>query len=1113
MKKILISFQGNNYSCPKKFLMIMKLTYFLVFFNLLNISAIGYSQVEKITVELNKSNLKELVKAVEKQTQYKFLYRDDELEGLTVNLNAVNTPLDEVLTRSLKGSDFDYKILANNLIVITSNEVLQQQNISGKVTDISGAPLPGVSVVVKGTTTGTVTDINGRFTLDVPADADVLVFSFVGMATQEVNIGKNTEFNIVLKEAELELDEVIVIGYGTQRKATLTGSVTTVNSDFIQAKPLTNSTQALQGALGVYVNQAGGQPGNDVATIRIRGVGTLNNNDPLVLVDGVPANMRDVNPNDIESISVLKDATSASIYGNRAANGVILITTKTGKKEHLKIELNTYAGWQEATYLLDMVTNSIDYMNARNQASINELQPVPYSADQVEEYRNGTDPDIYPNSDWYGLMFSAAPIQDYNLRLSGGTEMVTFSLSLDYLNQDGVLLGTDAKKYSLNSNVIYKGSDRLQIGAIISGSFWDRNESYTGAESLMQGIARSLPIYGNIRADGRYGETWLTTPGHNTWTHPVATALEGGQNNKTQNAVINMFAEYRFPMDIKYKINFSVNKYDGYTHIFRPRIEKIHPKTLQPKYMTTPRSVTRSNNSNLNTSFFQTLNWTKKIADHHDVNLLFGFSMESFYNSNFNAYIEGFLGDELPELNAGTINKDVGGKSSKSTLMSYFGRVNYTLSDKYLFEFNFRYDGSSRFAPGRQWGLFPSLSAGWRIAEEAFMENIETISNLKLRLSWGQLGNQQISLYSFLNQININQGTTFNNQNVAGSAVTTLSDPDISWETTTISNIGLDLGLWNDRLEFNLDVFNKVTTEILARINIPGQVGDLTGPITNLYGMSNKGFELSATHRNTIGKLTYRIGGSIAYVDNNVDYLSGDIQYTTNAYGRISVIQEGYPVNSWYLYEAEGIFQTEEEIANHAFQHTRTSPGDIKYRDINDDKVIDGKDMRVMGRSVPKYTYSFNMNADYKGFDMDAFFQGVQGIDIYPWHNVSWPLFNGAGITKYQLANSWTPENPDAPLPRLSLYKRGTQINAQNSTFWLKDASYLRLKNIQIGYTLRDEWTSRIKISKIRAYINAQNLLTFSKYKVTDPEKNILGQNIFDYPTTKIFTIGLNLVF
>jgi len=992
---------------------------------------------------------------------------------------------------------------------------LQQLIVKGKVTDATGAPLPGVTVLVKGTTLGTLTNESGEYTINNAPQDGTLVLSFIGLSTQEIPINNRSAIDVVLTEVAIGLEEVVVVGYGTQKKVNLTGSVTGVNSDFIASRPLTNSTQALQGLSGLYINQAGGQPGADDAVIRIRGIGTLNSNNPLVLVDGVEYNLKDVNPNDVESISVLKDAASASIYGNRAANGVILVTTKTGKREKLKVELNSYYGWQKATYLPDMVTSSVDYMTARNTAAVNEGQPKPYTDAQIDEYRSGTDPATYSNTDWYEAMFSVAPIQDHNLRLSGGTENVIYSMSVGYLNQQGVLLATDAKKYSINSNVIYKKSDRLEFGAIINGSFWDRHEGWSGAGDVIERISRSLPIQPNVRYDdGTYADSWLVTPGHNAFYHPVAFATEGFQKNTTQRAMINLYGQYVLPLDIKYKINYAVTKYDANTHIFVPLIMLINPKTdVARAFGKQERSVSRANNNNLNTSFFQTLNWTKRIAEKHDVNLLLGFSMESFNSSNFDAYVEGFLGNELTELDAGTINKDLGGSSSESKLMSFFGRANYRFLDRYLFEFNFRYDGSSRFAKGNRWGFFPSFSAGWRINEEPFMQNIKVVNNLKLRASWGQLGNQSISLYSFLNNININQGTTFNNTIVPGSAVTTLSDPEISWETTTITNFGLDLGLWNNKLEFNIDVFDKITRDILARINVPGQVGNLTGPITNLYGMSNKGIEISTAHRNSIGDFTYRIGANIAFVDNNVDFLAGDIQFTTNDYGNISIIKEGYPVNSWYLYEAIGIFKTDEEVQNSPFQHAKTAPGDIKFRDLNNDKKIDIEDMRVLGRSVPKFTYSFNLDFEYKGFDLNAFFQGVQGIDIYPWHNVSWPLFNGAGITKDFFYNSWTPETPDAKYPRLSLYKRGSQINSKNSTFWLKDASYLRLKNLQLGYTFPSELSNRINVSKIRIYVNAQNYLTLSKYKVTDPEKNIQRQNIFEYPTTKILSTGINLIF
>ena len=973
MKKIGLS-NFPNFDGKQKLLLTMKLTLMLLLACFMQVSATVYSQATKLTFDAKNKRVEDVLRDIEDKSDFRFFYQREQVNvEQKINLNVTDKTVEEILQQLFVGQDVIFDVREDNLILIkTKNSseggnsdsfVKQQQKaVTGKITDSSGQPLPGVTVVIKGTTQGTVTDVDGIYSVNSESE-DVLLFSFVGMTTQEITVGNQSVINITMEQESIGLEEIVTIGYGTQRKVNLTGSISSVNSEFIESRPMTNSTQALQGVNGIYVNQVGGQPGADNATIRIRGIGTLNNNDPLVLVDGIQYNLRDVNPNDIESISVLKDAASASIYGNRAANGVILITTKTGKVEKLKVELNSYFGVQQATYIPDMVTNSVDYMTVRNEASFNEGQPVPYSDEQINAFRTGTDPVMYPNTDWFGAVFSAAPMQDHNVRISGGTESVVYSMSLEYLNQEGIMLDTDAKKYSLNSNVIFKPSDKLEFGAIISGSYWDRNESYEGSENVMERAARSLPIQPNFKAEnGNYADVRLVTPGHNAFYHPVAIATEGSQNNKTQRVMVNFFTQYIFPLDIKYKVNFAVNKYDAYNHKFIPTTLLYKPEDPENTRQIgkRSRSVEQTNSNSMNTSFFQTLNWSKKVADRHNINLLLGFSMESFYSSNFDGYIEGFLGNELTELNAGTINMDVGGTSYESKLMSYFGRANYSYADKYLLEFNFRYDGSSRFAENNRWGFFPSVSAGWRVNEEAFMQNVQSINNLKIRVSWGQLGNQNISLYSFLNNININQGTSFNNNVVAGSAVTALSDVNISWETSTITNIGLDVGLFDSKLDFTVDVFDKKTTDILARINVPGQVGNLSGPITNLYSMSNKGFEIGASHRNSIREFTYTLGANIAYVDNNVDFLDGDIQFETNRFGNISVIKEGFPVNSWYLYESLGLFQTVAEVENSAFQHAKTSPGDIKYRDFNEDGVIDINDMRVMGRSVPKYTYSFN---------------------------------------------------------------------------------------------------------------------------------------------------------
>lgn len=1114
-----------------KLIRILKLSGVFLLATCLQVSARSYAQ--NISLNLKRASLEKVFREIEKQSPYSFVYTKDLVENCKpVTLRLVNADIEEVLRSSFSGQPVTYKRIGAVIIVNTRNRKEQYNTleaeakaailatIRGRVINAENKEPVVASVIVKGTSRGTTTNEQGYFEFANLADNDniILEISSVGYQTQTLRVDKNaaTEINILLVPEISTMTETVVIGYGKQKRTHLTGSVATVDSKFLENRPITNSSQALQGVQGLYVNQVGGQPGADNATIRIRGIGTLNNNNPLVLVDGIEFNMSDVNPNDIESISVLKDA-AASIYGNRAANGVIIITTKTGKAGKLKVELNSYTGWQKATYLPDVVTNSVEWMESRNQAAINDGQPAVFSDAQLNEYRNGTDPDIYPNTDWYDIMFSTAPMQSHNIRLSGGAERTTYSMSLGYLDQDGVHIGTSAKRYFLNSNVIYKRSDKLQFGAVVNASYATSNEPVGGPGGYIQFVARALPIHPARLSDGRYGDTWLVTPGHNLFRNPLALALHGGESAKNQRALINLFGEYVFPLDIKYKINVGVNKNDVYGYRFIPEIFIYNSKEPDVarvlRYDPPERSVQRSNSNNLNTSFFQTLNWDKKITDLHEVNLLFGFSMESFYNSNFNAYVEGFLGNELTELDAGAINKNVGGTSSESRLMSYFGRANYSFADKYLVEADFRYDGSSRFAAGNRWGFFPAFSVGWRIDKEAFMQNLSAVNNLKLRASWGRLGNQNIALFSYLNNININQGTTFNNTIAGGSAVTALSDPNISWETTAIANVGLDAGFLNNKLNLTIDVFDKRTTGILARVNIPAQIGNLEGPITNLYGMSNKGVEIGGSYQNAFGNLRYNLGANITYVKNNVDFLNGEIQYTTNRFGNLSVIKEGSSVDAWYLYEAIGIFQTAEEIQKHAFQDPTTAPGDIKYRDLNEDGIIDDKDMRVVGRSTPKYTYSFNLDLGYKGFDLKAFFQGVSGIDSYPWQNLAFGNYNGAGITKDQLANSWTPDNPNAKYPRLFEPIRGPGINARNSTFWLQNASYLRLKNLQLGYNIPERLISSINISKIRVYINAQNYLTFSKFKLVDPEKNILQQNIYNYPTTKILTVGANVIF
>lgn len=788
------------------------------------------------------------------------------------------------------------------LFGVTANVYAQQQGISGTVIDASTSEtLPGVNILVKGTTAGTSTDGEGNYELEVPSLQDTLVVSFVGYQTREVPINGRTEITVQLQPQAIAGEEVVVVGYGTQEAENLTGSISTKNADFIKDRPLTNASQAIQGIGGVYVNQEGGQPGADNATIRIRGISTFGNNNPLVLVDGVEGSLRDVNPIDIENISVLKDAAAASIYGNRAASGVILITTKSGTKGgDLQADYTGYFGMQESTFLPDAVSNAVTYMEARNQASLNEGQDPPYSQEAIEEYRNGTDPDIYPNTDWMDVMFNPAPMQEHNLRLHGGSEQATYSFTLGYLNQDGVLMGTDAEKYSLNTNLKYDITDKLSVGAKISGTYWDRREGIGGTSWVMNLTFRALPIHPNKLSDGRYGDTWLTTPGHNVFRDPVALATEGKNDIESLRLLGHIDVNYVLPFGFEYNLNIAANKYDFLQSRFQPNLNYWNPKTNESREIrfSDVRHAYRNDQNNLNTTFFQTLNWTGDIGDHSNVETLIGFSRETFMNRGFNARREGFFGNTLYDLNAGSLNDRARGSSSESALMSYFGRVNYTLLERYLLEFNFRYDGSSRFAEGNRWGFFPSVSGAWRVSEEPFMSNVEVLNEFKLRASWGTLGNQDIPLFSYVSTVQLNQGHSFNDNLVPGAAITSIADPDITWETTTIKNFGVDLHLLNNRLGLTADVFDKKTTDILTQINVPAQVGNLGGPTTNLYSMSNKGLEVEANFRNSVSNdFSYHITGGAAYVTNNVDFLDGDVQYGGNTrWGSMYIITEGHPV-------------------------------------------------------------------------------------------------------------------------------------------------------------------------------------------------------------------------
>ena len=1009
--------------------------------------------------------------------------------------------------------------LAFLILFVFSHQPLQAQqtHVTGKVLSSKDqSPLAGVSIRASGTPRGTTTNKDGSFTISAPAAA-TLYFSMQGYLPKEMIAGDGDLGMILLDQDLKSLDSVVVVGYGTQKKVNLTGAVATIDMSEKEGQPITNVSNALHGVPGLFVNQSNSQPGVDRYTIRIRGIGTLNDNDPLVLVDGIEYSMDELNPEDIASISVLKDA-SAAIYGSRAANGVILVTTKTGKgKSH--VNYGYYNGIQQSTFLPDAIWDPIAYMKLKNQAELNEgKQAVDYSDADIAEYQEGmkTDHIVYPSSNWFDIALKNGRIQKHDLSVSGSGDKYQYRFSLGYLDRDGIMIGPNnhEKKYSIGINTSVDISKRLKVGFTLDGYYRQYTQPFYN--SFWNYLTRTLPILTDTLADGRYGNSWLRTPGRNNWENPRMIAYTGYGKKTVQRFVSSLFADYKLPFDITYNIKFGVDKYDGILEEFTPQVQTFNPKTFAAINWNSPATAPRAQNTDyndLNIHFFNTLNWQHSFAASHHVALMLGSSYDNFGSGSFAAAMTGYLDATLTALDAGTVRYATSGNSTKDVLESYFGRLNYDYNGKYLLEATFRYDGSSRFALGNRWGFFPSVSAGWRVDKENFFKWNDLFSLLKLRGSVGQLGNQAVPLYSYENSIVLGQNYSFNGTLVSGAAATAYSDPNISWETTTTYDAGLDMELLKGSLSLTADLYKKRTTGILRTVNIPDQIGGLAGPQENIGTMDNTGIELTAKYNNHIGAFGYGVSGSFSYNKNKVVDIDGQILYSYQS--NISTItQAGYPIDSYYLLDAVGIFQSDAEVANSAFQSTSTKAGYLKYRDVNKDGIINGDDRVIEPSStvIPKYTYGFGVNFNYKGISLDAFFQGVAGIKVYPTANMAFPFNNGADATWEWAKDSWTPDRPNARLPIVTESTAG-QDNFQNSNFWMRDGSYLRLKNIQLGYQLPDKWLSRVKISKLAVFINAENWVTFSKYKDFDPESIVNANSLYHYPMLKTITGGVKVTF
>ncbi len=1103
-----------------------KLTLLLLFLSFIQAIAVdSYAQMTRLSLKIDAQPLEKVLEVIEDESEFFFLYNKDLIDvEQKVSVNVQNETIKSILDGVLDGKNIAYTVYDRQIVLsdvdIINKMVIQQQKVSGKVTDSSDTPLPGVTVVIKGTTQGTVTNADGEYSIDnIPNDA-ILQFSFVGMRSQEIIVAGKLQIDVTMQEEAIGIEEVVAIGYGTQKKVNLTGAISTVSGDEMIKRPVTNAATMIQGLLpGVQIVQNSGEPGNESVSIRIRGTGTFSSagSDPLVLVDGVQGKLADLNPNDIENISVLKDAASASIYGSRAANGVILVTTKTGKEGKINMEYSGNYGVHTPTKMFELITNSAEYMELYNEARLNSgLTSGLYAQDIIDAYRNATDRNLYPNTDWLDLMFSPAPTQTHNLSFNGGTGGTKFGVSLGYVNQKGTMKGFSYEKYNVRVNLSSQVNDNIKFGGNFSVKKGVTEAPRQGSTDLFYATMAQAPTYSPQLSDGSGRYTFKAYDFEYNNKNPIA-IIDNKVNRNTDDYAVSAqgWIDIKLTKGLKWytkaAMNLDISKY----YDFRPQIPLYNFRTNN--YMTLldagGSGLTVQDDLKVYNNLYSYLNYDFDLAGSHKISAQAGYSMEDNVYQYLRGYRKTYPSDLLRQLDAGSAAvQQANGTQNEWAIMSFFGRLGYNYKGRYLLEANLRYDGTSRLSSSTRWGAFPSFSAGWRASEEQFIKKLALnwLDNLKLRGSYGELGNQNIGLYPYQSMLNFTSSYSFNDSSLSsGVAQTSLANSGIMWEKTTILDFGFDMTAFKG-LNVTFDWYKKRTSDILRNSQVTGVVG-LNPPVVNNGTMENKGVELGLQYANRINSgffagMNYTVGVNVEHYKNKlVDFGAREID---GYYLR----QEGLEWGAFYMVEWIGIFQSEEEIANSPKQYTdKTVPGDLKFKDATGDgKVNDDDRVPISGR-YPKLNYSFNLNSSWKGFDLSAQFQGVYGVKNYVdgWGTI--PFLQGSPPTT-NWRNCWTTTNHSTTLPRIYWGSGAPQSISRSSSWFLQDASYLRLKNLTFGYTLPGSFMQHVGITRLRVYFSGDNLITFSNYPGLDPERGGSGSYVI-YPQNKIYSFGINVTF
>lgn len=1100
----------------KQIFRIMRISTFLLMVCLFcSYAGNAHSQNAKVSIRMNNVKLDKILNEIENQTDYLFIYNNQVDINKITSVKVKNEAVAQVLDRILSGTGINYELEGTHIILTTEaikdlHAQQQAKTVTGTVTDVSGEPIIGANIRIKGTTTGTITDIDGNFSIKAEPQS-VIEVSYIGYLTQETVINNQKSIRFLLKEDTKTLDEVVVIGYGVQKKADLTGSVANINTEKLNTQSNANIGQALQGKIaGVDIVSQGGAPGSGTR-IMVRGIGTLNNASPLYIVDGMYMNSIDhINPNDIASIDVLKDASSAAIYGSRAANGVIIVTTKEGSNTEGKpiIDLSVNLGISTASKFLDM-------LDAKGWAEVTTIARQAIGKPALDM---ATDLANKPDNDWQDIMFRPALMQNYNLSVKGGGKYSTYYTGLGYFNQDGIVKGTNYQRYNIQSKNDYKrGIFSAGTNLIISFSH-DKPLHQELRGGMIGTILQSVPTlekYDDTR-EGGYGGTYgdvVNIP------HPLAIIDDNIMDRYNENVKIfaNLYAQIELFKGLKYKLNltpdFSFERYKNYLNKYDFGLATNSITQL------TERQRRRRN------ILVENLLTFDRTFGEHKISALAGYTYQDSRFRHIQAYGEG-LPQGLEEIDAATTNRSNEGNSWRSVLTSILGRVFYSYQNKYLFTATIRRDGSSKFGKNNRYGYFPSFSLGWNVAEEKFMENVHWLDQLKLRGGYGVLGNQEIDNYQYSSTITT--GINYPDGNgglLQGAFPKNFANPDIKWEETAMTNVGIDFMAFNNRLSLTADYYVKNTKDILLTVPIPISSGGANDPIRNAGKIRNNGFEFNLGWMDQPNPdISYGINLIGSFNKNKVIAMgseSGSIKGgSTNQNITTSETKAGYPIGGYWLISTAGYFNSQEEVDAYAKDGKKiqpaAEPGDIKFVDANNDGVINDDDRVFQGSPFPDFTFALNGNMRYKNFDLSIGLQGVLGNKIY---NATRQTLEDVTKGSNFLASCldyWTPENKNASHPRLTWDDPNRNTRAESDRY-LENGSYLRLRSVQLGYTFPQTWFKGA-IQHARVYINAENLFTITSYSGYSPDVNADNANYrgfdnFIYPTNRTFMLGLNVTF